>query len=46
MINFKEGRTWLKLKVLTEEPDLKDITKNQVVKEAEESNKPGKNSFN
>ena len=37
---------WLKLKVLTEEPDLKDITKNQVVKEAEESSKPGKDSFN
>ena len=44
MINFKEGRTWLKLKVLTEEPDKKEVILNLVVNEEDELNKLGKNN--
>ena len=36
MINFKEGKIWQKLKVLTEEPDKKEVIPNLVVKEEEE----------
>lgn len=36
MINFMEGRLWLKLKELTEEPDQKEVILNLVVKEEEE----------
>ena len=43
IINFKEGKTWQKLKVLTEELDKKEVILNLVVKEEEELNKPGKN---
>ena len=44
MINFKEGKRWQKLKELTEEPDLKEVILNLVVKEEEELNKLGKNN--
>lgn len=39
-----EGRSWQKLKELTEEPDKKEVTLNLVVKEEEELNKLGKNN--
>ena len=44
MINFKEGKRWQRLKELTEEPDLKEVILNLVVKEEEELNKLGKNN--
>ena len=44
MINFKEGKRWQKLKELTEEPDLKEVILNLVVKEEGELNKLGKNN--
>ena len=36
MIDFREGRLWLKLKELTEELDKKEVILNLVVKEEEE----------
>ena len=44
MINFKEGKIWQKLKVLTKEPGQKEVILNLVVKEEEELNKLGKNN--
>lgn len=44
MIDYREGRLWQKLKELTEEPDLKEVILNLVVKEEEELSKLGKNN--
>ena len=42
---IKGGLLWLKLKVPTEEQDLKDLIKNLVVRKEEELDKLGKNNF-